>query len=107
MSKIYKFPESKITSDVEELKKKNLEAHEENKAYRYSQIEDVALICQYELISFLEMQGFDVDNYDFVEHFSFAMEALRSCLLQSAGLDHPLQQIKPNLQRLLDNWPDS
>lgn len=107
MSNIYKFPENATTSDIEELKKKNLEAHEHNKAFRYSQIDDVALICQHELISYLELQGFNVDSHEFVEHFSFAMEALLSCLLQSAGLKHPLQQIKPNLQRLLEDWPDS
>ena len=89
------------------LKKRNLEAQQEVKAFRYSQIDDVALICQHELLSYLELQGFDVDSYEFVEHFSFAMEALRSCLLQSEGLKHPLQQIKPNLQRLLEEWPDS
>lgn len=107
MSKIYKFPENVVTTDIEELKKKNLEVQEEVNAFKHSQIDEVTIICQHELITYLELQGFDVDSYEFVEHFSFAIEALRSCLLQSAGLKHPLQQIKPNLQRLLEDWPDS
>ena len=92
MSNVYKFPENVTSLDIDELKKKNLEAHEKNKAFRSSQIDDVALICQHELLSYLELQGFDVDGYEFIEHFSFAMEALRSCLLQSAGLNHPLNK---------------
>jgi hypothetical protein len=107
MSKIIKFPENVITTNVDELKQKNLQIQQEINAFKRSQIDDLVLTCQHELMEYLELQGFDIDNYDFIEHYSFAIEALRSCLLHSAGLKHPLQHIKPNLQRLLQEWPDS
>ena len=70
MSKIIKFPENVITTNVDELKQKNLQIQEEINAFKRSQIDDLVSTCQHELMEYLELQGFDIDNYDFIEHYS-------------------------------------
>lgn len=107
MSNIYHFPRKHITTDVDELIRKNQEAHEEIRAIEASQVDEVVMICQHELLTYFELQGIPTDSDEFIEHFSFAMESIRSCLMFTVGLKHPLQQVKPNLQKLLDDWPDS
>jgi hypothetical protein len=41
----------------------------------------------------LAQQGFDVFNKQFDKHYGFTIEALRSTLLMTMGLNHPFQEV--------------
>lgn len=41
----------------------------------------------------LAQQGFDVFNKQFDKHYGFTVEALRSTLLMTMGLNHPFQEV--------------
>ena len=49
----------------------------------------------------LAQQGFDVFNKNFDKHFGFTVEALRSTLLMTLGLDHPIQEVVATAVRTL------
>lgn len=108
MSNIIEFPPDRFVGDLEEVTRRNKLAEEEHKdysreGYRFKRavVEQTLDVSSNELLNYIYRQGFDVDDPDFIENFSFAMECLRSCLLKDIGIDHPIQKIKPSLEKLL------
>ena len=116
MSNIIEFPPDRFVGDIDEITRRNKLAEEENRehsseGYRYKRaiVEQTLDVAQNELLNYMHKQGFSVDEYEFVEDFSFAMECLRSCLLGDIGIEHPIQKVKPSLEKLLSELdiPDS
>lgn len=50
----------------------------------------------------LAQQGFDVFNKEFDKHFGFTVEALRSTLLMTMGLNHPFQEVVEHTVKTLE-----
>jgi hypothetical protein len=56
----------------------------------------------------LAQQGFDVFNPEFDKHFGFAVEALRSTLLNTMDLHHPFQEVvEHTVKTLSELTPDN
>jgi hypothetical protein len=54
------------------------------------------------LLNKLAQQGFDVFDRRFDKHYGFTIEALRSTLLLTFDLDHPLQEVIDKTVRLIE-----
>ena len=55
----------------------------------------------------LAQQGFDVFNKQFDKHYGFTVEALRSTLLMTMGLNHPFQEVVEHTVKTLTEFsPD-
>lgn len=62
-------------------------------AARRTYVDEVVEAYANHIANKLAQQGFDVFNKDFDKHYGFTVEALRSTLLMSLGLDHPFQEV--------------
>ena len=62
-------------------------------ATRRAYVDEVLEAYAVSLLNKLAQQGFDVFDKKFDKHFGFTMEALRSTLLLTFKLEHPLQEI--------------
>jgi len=101
MDNILKFPESRIkrtqsanTHDPAEDKRRMVQ----NKA-RF--VEHLTEHYGVQLINKLAAHGFDVDNPQFLYDFIFTIEVLRSGLLRNIGVDHPLQKLSDNSEKII------
>ena len=55
----------------------------------------------------LAQQGFDVFNKQFDKHYGFTVEALRSTLLMTMGLNHPFQEVVEHTVKSLAEMNDN
>jgi hypothetical protein len=60
---------------------------------RRKYIDEVIETYAIDMVNMLAQQGFDIFNEDFDKHFGFTVEALRSTLLNTMGVSHPLQEV--------------
>ena len=44
-----------------------------------------------ELLRKVAMDGFEIDDVNFMKDFAFTLEGMRSCLYRCVGIPHPLQ----------------
>lgn len=62
-------------------------------ATRRAYVDEVLEAYAVSILNKLAQQGFDVFDKKFDKHFGFTMESLRSTLLLTFKLEHPLQEI--------------
>lgn len=95
-SNVVQFPKSRarpfLTQEDEAVKE----------ATRRAYVDEVLEAYAVSLLNKLAQQGFDVFDKKFDKHFGFTMEALRSTLLLTFKLEHPLQEIIDKTVRLIE-----
>jgi hypothetical protein len=87
MSNVVLFPGTKkvsIPQSLDEMAEKMVERKGEY-------INDMIDFYGVELLRKFAMDGFEVDETDFMKDFAFTLEGMRSCLYRCVGLPHPLQ----------------
>jgi len=62
-------------------------------ATRRAYVDEVVEAYATHIANKLAQQGFDVFSKNFDKHYGFTVEALRSTLLMTMGLDHPFQDV--------------
>ena len=87
MSKVIAFPKGKRGHPPQ-----TLDEMAENMLHRKTDyINDIVDFYGTELLTRMNMDGFEIDDDDFAKDFAFTLEGMRSCLYRTVGIDHPLQ----------------
>jgi len=87
MSKVIAFPKAKKGHPPQ-----TLDEMAENMLHRKTDyINDIVDFYGTELLTRMNMDGFEIDDDDFAKDFAFTLEGMRSCLYRTVGIDHPLQ----------------
>ena len=71
-------------------------------ATRRAYVDEVVEAYAISLLNKLAQQGFSVFEDQFDKHYGFTMEALRSTLLLTFGLGHPLQDVIDKTVKLIE-----
>jgi len=69
-----------------------------NRKYVDEAVESYAI----KMLNTLAEEGFDIQEDRFDKHFGFTMETLRSTLLLTMKLDHPLQEIIEHTVKIIE-----
>jgi hypothetical protein len=78
------FKKDSIPQSLDEMAEKMVERKSEY-------INDMIDFYGAELLRKVALDGFEIDDVNFMKDFAFTLEGMRSCLYRSAGLPHPLQ----------------
>jgi hypothetical protein len=88
MSNIVLFPEIKRNSMPQTLDEMAEKMAERKSEY----VNDIIDFYGAELLRKVAMDGFEIDDDNFMKDFAFTLEGMRSCLYRSVGISHPLQE---------------
>lgn len=83
---VVRFPKKSIRNIV-------IEDDAAREATKRAYVDEVTEAYATHIANKLAQQGFDVFNNEFDKHFGFAIEALRSTLLNTMDLHHPFQEV--------------
>lgn len=87
MTNVVLFPGMKkdsLPQSLDEMTEKMLERKSEY-------VNDIIDFYGAELLRKVAMDGFEIDDDNFMKDFAFTLEGMRSCLYRSVGITHPLQ----------------
>jgi hypothetical protein len=87
MNNVVLFPGTKkdsLPQSLDEMAEKMIERKSEY-------INDMIDFYGAELLRKVAMDGFEIDDVDFMKDFAFTLEGMRSCLYRCVGIPHPLQ----------------
>ena len=65
-------------------------------------VEDLAETISDKMMEFLVHHGFEIGDDDFIDDFTFAVEAFKSAMYRSMNLDHPMHPIVDEFLDILD-----